>query len=107
MSIIGTLINVILYLDKYLYANKDYLNKNHRFYEKNGSMTIVLGRFISIIRTFVPFVAGVGKINYSKFIVYNMTGGFVGVSIFLWGGFFLGIDSYNININYSRSFYIY
>lgn len=72
------------------YVNKEYLNKAHRFYEKNGSMTIVLGRFIPIIRTFVPLIAGVGEMNYSKFIVYNMIGGFLWVSIFLWGGFFFG-----------------
>ncbi|WML34138.1 DedA family protein [Clostridium sp. OS1-26] len=72
------------------YVNKEYLNKAHRFYERNGSLTIVLGRFIPIIRTFVPFVAGVGEMNYTNFIVYNMAGGFVWVSIFLWGGFFFG-----------------
>jgi membrane-associated protein len=68
--------------------NKKHLDKTHEFFERYGAKTIILARFVPIVRTFAPFVAGMGKMTYGKFMLYNVVGGIVWVASFLVLGYF-------------------
>lgn len=72
------------------FFKKKYLEKTHEFYEKHGGKTIIIAQYMPIIRTFAPFVAGVGAMNYSKFILFNITGCITWVCIFLLAGYYFG-----------------
>jgi membrane-associated protein len=72
------------------WLRKDYLDRTHAFYEKHGGKTIIIARFVPIIRTFAPFVAGVGAMSYGKFLLYNVVGAVLWVGLFVLGGFFFG-----------------
>jgi membrane-associated protein len=72
------------------FLRKEYLDRTHAFYEKHGGKTIILARFVPIIRTFAPFVAGVGCMSYPKFITYNVVGAVLWVGLFVLGGYFFG-----------------
>jgi len=80
----------VFHKEKVRFLNREYLDRTHRFYEKYGGKTTIIARFIPIIRTFAPFVAGIGKMTYRHFITYNISGGIAWIAAFVFGGFYFG-----------------
>lgn len=85
---IGSYLGDRAYNSKWI--KKEYLDRTHAFFEKHGGKTIFLARFVPIIRTFAPFVAGIGHMPYKYFITYNFVGGIVWVVLFTFAGYFFG-----------------
>lgn len=80
----------IFHRENVRFLNKKHLERTHAFYEKYGGKTIVLARFVPIVRTFAPFVAGIGKMSYWRFISYNVFGGIAWVAICVFSGYYFG-----------------
>lgn len=76
--------------DDSVWLRRKHLDRAHAFFEKYGGRAIILARFVPIVRTFVPFVAGAGSMTYSRFIAYNLLGGFVWIYFFIYAGFWFG-----------------
>jgi membrane-associated protein len=87
---IGAAIGPRAFSGEIRFLRKEYLDRTHAFYEKYGGKTIIIARFVPIVRTFAPFVAGIGAMNYAKFIVYNVVGGIAWVALFIFGGYWFG-----------------
>ncbi|HMO17597.1 MAG TPA: DedA family protein [Oligoflexia bacterium] len=80
----------VFQLEDRWYFKKEYLTKTQKFYEKYGGKTIIIARFVPIVRTFAPFLAGVGVMSYRKFLTYNVTGAILWVCSLTYAGFFFG-----------------
>lgn len=91
---IGRFLGMEVYKKDYKLIKKEYLNKTHDFYKKHGGKALIIARFMPIIRTFAPFVAGVGTMKYIRFFSFSIIGNISWVSLFAFGGYFFGNISY-------------
>jgi membrane-associated protein len=87
---IGRFLGHKVYEKNYRLIRREYLDKTHSFYEKHGGKTLIIARFMPIIRTFAPFVAGVGQMTYLRFISFSIIGNVLWVILFTMGGYFFG-----------------
>ena len=87
---IGRSIGQHAFSGRYRFIKVEYLRQTEGWFARHGAMTVVLSRFAPIIRTFAPFVAGIGRMHYGRFQSYNVLGGVVWVNLFVWAGYFFG-----------------
>ncbi|MGE0555662.1 MAG: DedA family protein [Gemmatimonadales bacterium] len=87
---VGAWVGPRAFTGEFRWLKKEHLDRTHAFFERHGGKTIILARFVPIIRTFAPFVAGVGTMHYRRFLAFNVVGGILWVGIFVWGGYFFG-----------------
>lgn len=87
---IGKSLGHKVYERNFKLINRNNLDKTHAFYEKHGGITLILARYMPIIRTFAPFVAGVGQMKYKKFFLFSLVGNILWVNCFCWAGYFFG-----------------
>ena len=80
----------VFHKDNAKFLNKEYLDRTHHFYQRHGRKTVVIARFLPIIRTFVPFVAGIGRMTYTIFLMFSVIGATLWVSLFISGGYYFG-----------------
>ncbi|MGO8745689.1 MAG: DedA family protein [Thermoguttaceae bacterium] len=91
---IGACVGPRAFSGHYRFLKKEHLERTHRFYEKHGGKTIILARFIPMIRTFAPFVAGIGAMSYGRFILYNVAGGAAWVGLLTFCGYFFAQNDF-------------
>jgi membrane-associated protein len=87
---VGRWVGPAAFSGKHRFLKVQYLERTEAFFAKHGSMTIVLSRFVPILRTCAPFVAGIARMPYARFQGYNLAGGTAWVLLFTWAGFFFG-----------------
>jgi len=87
---VGRAIGPRVYERDYRFLKRKHLDRTHEFYEKYGGKAVILARFMPIVRTFVPFIAGVGAMTYGKFVFYNVVGGIIWIGLFVFAGYFFG-----------------
>lgn len=87
---IGRAIGPPAFSGRYRLLKVEYLHRTEDFFRRHGGMAVALSRFMPILRTFAPFVAGVGRMPYARFLGYNLLGGILWVTLFLWGGYLFG-----------------
>ncbi|HEY9383675.1 MAG TPA: DedA family protein [Gemmatimonadales bacterium] len=87
---VGRFIGPRAFTGEFRFFRKEHLQRTHAFFERHGGRTVVLARFVPIVRTFTPFVAGIGAMSYPRFLAYSVGGGALWVTAFLWAGYYFG-----------------